>query len=100
MLNENRRDMRGTFPLGDRDFLARAIVESEYAWQDRTYPIGAVLVGPQGEAIGIGRNRVFSHGDSTAHAEIDAIRMAGATLKDPAYKYQCVACCGKTLPNV
>jgi len=39
-------------------------------------PVGSVIV-RNGEVIGVGRNRVNSDTDPTAHAEVDAIRDAG-----------------------
>ncbi len=45
-------------------------------------PVGAVVVGPDGEVLGRGRNRRQESGDATAHAEIEAIRQACAVLGD------------------
>ena len=45
-------------------------------------PVGAVVVGPDGEILGRGRNRRQESGDATAHAEIEAIREACAILGD------------------
>lgn len=39
-------------------------------------PIGAVVLDPQGNVIGRGRNERELHGDPTAHAEIVAMREA------------------------
>ena len=39
-------------------------------------PVGCVIVGPDGEILGTGRNRRESGCDATAHAEIEAIREA------------------------
>lgn len=43
-------------------------------------PIGAVLLGPDGEVIGRGHNRREVTHDPTAHAEVLAIREASAAL--------------------
>jgi guanine deaminase len=43
-------------------------------------PFGAVIVGPDGQPIAEGCNRVTSANDPTAHAEISAIRAACTTL--------------------
>lgn len=43
-------------------------------------PLGAVVV-KNGEIIGRGRNSVLANNDSTAHAEVTAIRGACKTLK-------------------
>ncbi|MFB9238579.1 nucleoside deaminase [Plantactinospora siamensis] len=41
-------------------------------------PVGAVLYGPDGEEIAVGRNERELSGDPTAHAEILALRRAAA----------------------
>lgn len=46
--------------------------------------IGSVIVAPDGRIVGTGRNRVASGNDPTAHAEVDAIRNAGAYLLEHA----------------
>ncbi len=43
-------------------------------------PVGAVVLAPDGEVIGVGRNRREADGDPTAHAEVVAIRSAAAAL--------------------
>jgi tRNA(adenine34) deaminase len=43
-------------------------------------PIGAVVVGPDGAVLAVGRNEREALGDPTAHAEVQAIRAAAATL--------------------
>lgn len=43
-------------------------------------PVGAVVLGPDGEVVGRGRNQCLAATDPTAHAEIVAIRQAAATL--------------------
>ena len=45
-------------------------------------PIAAVVIGPDGAAIGRGVNRRETDNDPTAHAEILALREAGQTLGD------------------
>ncbi len=45
-------------------------------------PVGALVVGPDGEMIGRGRNRRRESGDATAHAEIEAIREACRAIGD------------------
>ena len=45
-------------------------------------PVGCVIAGPDGAVIGRGRNRREESGDATAHAELEAIRQACATLGD------------------
>lgn len=57
-------------------------MEAEKAKDEGTYPIGAIIVDSDGVIISRGRNRVFSEADTTAHAEVDAIRNAGSTMVD------------------
>lgn len=45
-------------------------------------PIAAVVLGPNAEVLGTGVNRRERDHDPTAHAEILALRQAGATLGD------------------
>ena len=45
-------------------------------------PVGAVVVGPDGQVLGRGRNRRQESGDATAHAEVEAIREACRALGD------------------
>jgi tRNA(adenine34) deaminase len=73
----------------DRSYLELAMQEAELAAHEGTFPIGAVLVAPGGQILGRGRNRVYSRGDYTAHAEIEVIRQAGGRLMAPAYKRSC-----------
>lgn len=41
-------------------------------------PVGAVVLDPAGEVVGLGRNRREADGDPTAHAEVVALRDAAA----------------------
>lgn len=59
------------------EYLLLAFEEAEKAKDEGTFPIGAVIVDSKGTIVSRGRNRVFSNCDSTAHAEVDAIRKAG-----------------------
>jgi len=43
-------------------------------------PVGAVVLAPDGAAVGRGRNECVERGDPTAHAEIVAIRVAARAL--------------------
>lgn len=54
-----------------------ALEEARAAEAEGEVPIGAVLV-LEGELIGRGRNRPIAAHDATAHAEIAALRDAGA----------------------
>jgi tRNA(adenine34) deaminase len=43
-------------------------------------PVGAVVAGPDGRVLGAGRNMREESADPTAHAELLALRSAGAAL--------------------
>jgi tRNA(adenine34) deaminase len=43
-------------------------------------PVGAVVLGPDGEVVGAGRNRREADADPTAHAEVLALRAASEAL--------------------
>ncbi|TQR41156.1 deaminase [Paenibacillus popilliae] len=60
----------------DRKYLFAAFEEAEKSLKEGTYPIGAVLVNSIGEIVSKGRNKVFSECDTTAHAEVEAVRNA------------------------
>ena len=64
----------------DRFFLEMALEEAEQALKENTYPVGAVIVDENYNLISRGRNRVHPSKDTTAHAEIDAIRNAGEAI--------------------
>lgn len=46
-------------------------------------PFSAFVIGPEGQRLGGGVNRVRDHCDPTAHAEIEAIRAACRTRSSP-----------------
>ena len=43
-------------------------------------PVGAMVLSPGGEVLGVGRNMREASGDPTAHAEVVAIRAAASRL--------------------
>lgn len=65
-LTHDERWMRHALALGDRAEL-----------EDDEIPVGAVLVGVDGQMLGEGWNRNISLHDPSAHAEIIAMRAAG-----------------------
>ena len=63
-------------------YMSLALELAREAYDHGEVPVGAVVVGPDGEVLGRGRNRRQESGDATAHAEIEAIRQACAVLGD------------------
>lgn len=63
----------------DLFFMQMAISEAKKALEEREVPIGAVVV-CRGRVVGRGHNLVETLGDATAHAEMQAITAATATL--------------------
>ncbi len=57
-----------------------ALDEAALAGAAGDVPVGAVVLAPSGEVIGRGHNAREATGDPTAHAEIVALRQAGAWL--------------------
>ena len=62
------------------DYMREALALAREAAEAGEVPVGCVLVGPEGELLGRGRNRREETGDTTAHAELEAIREACAAL--------------------
>src|SRR5580700_7436913 len=63
----------------DTDYLRAAMNAALAAEADGEVPVGAVIV-RDGEIIAVGQNRVIMDHDPTAHAEMVALRAAGAAL--------------------
>jgi tRNA(Arg) A34 adenosine deaminase TadA len=65
----------------DLDWMRQALALAERAErEDDEIPVGAVLVGADGGLLAEGWNRNIGEHDPTAHAEIVAMRQAGARL--------------------
>lgn len=60
-----------------------ALDEARLAATRGEVPVGAVILGPDGEVLAQTGNRIEELNDPTAHAEVLAIRSAAATLKSP-----------------
>ena len=63
-------------------YMSLALELAREAAANGEVPVGAVVVGPDGEVLGRGRNRRQESGDATAHAEVEAIREACKALGD------------------
>ena len=66
----------------DLHYLRAAIVEANAAEAAGEVPVGAIIVGPNGDILARGNNRVLRDYDPTAHAEIVALRAAGQALSN------------------
>jgi tRNA(adenine34) deaminase len=66
--------------LVHKQWMERAIALAQTAGAVGEVPVGAVVVGPDGQAIAEAENRRERDYDPTAHAEILALRAAGKAL--------------------
>ena len=64
----------------DVRWMTAAIDEARAARGSGDVPVGAVVVGPDGEVVGRGRNARERDHDPTAHAEVVALRAASVRL--------------------
>ena len=60
--------------------MQEALKEAKACIPQGDVPVGCVIVSPEGDIIGRGRNRREADGLATAHAEVEAINMACRTL--------------------
>src|SRR3712207_4818197 len=63
-----------------RSWLAVAVEEARAGLAEGGIPIGAALVGADGQVLGRGHNRRVQDGDPSVHGETDAFRAAGRAL--------------------
>lgn len=63
----------------DAVYMRAALAEARAAGLQGEVPVGAVVV-KEGRVIGVGRNAPIGSHDPTAHAEVQALRAAAATL--------------------
>jgi len=61
-------------------FMEEAILEAKRAAAKGEVPVGAVLVSGEGTVVAKAHNQTIALSDPTAHAEVLALRSAGATL--------------------
>lgn len=61
-------------------WLGLALELAEEAAASEDVPVGAVVISPEGQVVGRGRNVREERGDPTGHAEIVALREAAASL--------------------
>ena len=64
--------------MSHEDYMRQAIELAEQCVPGGDVPVGCVVVAPDGEIIGQGRNRREAAGRATAHAEMEAIDQACA----------------------
>ncbi|SEM58624.1 tRNA adenosine(34) deaminase TadA [Halomonas caseinilytica] len=64
----------------DEYYMHRAVEQAHLAEAAGEVPVGAVVVDPDGDIVGRGFNAPVSGHDPSAHAEIRALRDAGARL--------------------
>lgn len=65
-----------------RFWMDRAIALAKQAGSQGEIPVGAIIIGTDGQILATGENRKERDRDPTAHAEILAIRNAAKILKD------------------
>lgn len=66
--------------LSDEYYMALALKLAEQAFLEDEVPVGALVIGPNGELLGKGYNQTERLLDVTAHAEMLAITAAANTL--------------------
>jgi tRNA(adenine34) deaminase len=72
--------MSTDFSSLDQERMLEAMAEARSAEAAGEVPVGAIVVSASGNVIARGNNRVLRTSDPTAHAEIVALRLAGALL--------------------
>ena len=83
MRSSEGRQMSGIPPSEhDLDVMGAALLEAEAAANEGEIPVGALILGPDGNVIATGRNSRVLEKDPTAHAEVNASREAARVLGD------------------
>lgn len=73
-------DQTPSVPTGDVDRMRRALALAARAEAEGEVPVGALVVAADGTVLGEGWNRPIASHDASAHAEIGALRAAGAAV--------------------
>ncbi|MBL0373302.1 nucleoside deaminase [Rhizobium sp. KVB221] len=81
----------------DAEFLTEAVALAVDNVREGGRPFGAVVV-KDGKVVGRGVNRMWADNDPTAHAELLALRAAGATLGTPNLEGAAVYASGQPCP--
>ena len=68
--------------MDHEQFMQLALTEARKAAQQQEVPVGAVMVGGDGEILATTRNQTITRGDPTAHAEILALRQAARKIRN------------------
>lgn len=63
--------------------MALALAAAQAAGARGEVPVGAVVTGPDGSVLAVAGNQVEADHDAAAHAELLALRAAGAALRTP-----------------
>ncbi len=74
----------------DRHWMSKAIEEARQAGESGEVPVGAVVVGADGEVLAAAGNETIARSDPTAHAEILALRAAGTAVGNYRLTGSCV----------
>src|ERR1043166_3691875 len=64
----------------DEFWMQKAILEARRAADIGEVPVGCAIVSPDGELLALACNETIQRNDPTAHAEIIALRTAGAEI--------------------
>ncbi|NTV12983.1 MAG: nucleoside deaminase [Desulfobulbaceae bacterium] len=67
---------------GDEEFMALALAEAAAAARRGEVPVGAVVIGGDGQLLAGAGNRTVELADPAGHAEILALREAGRVMKN------------------
>jgi len=69
--------------MQNQNFMKIALEEAQKAFLEDEVPIGAVLIGREGQILAQNHNRIEQLQDPSAHAEVLVIREAAQKLGDP-----------------